>query len=319
VADLEVRLGQLHEAVANYRAALAVLEPIDAGSPERTKYTVGTIYNSMGGALTQTGPLPAALDPYRSAEKVRAGLVEQYPSDLNHQRRLMITNMNIAKVLGGTQHASLGDPATAAVYLTKARETAERLANLDSSNTQAKDDLAGLYQDIGEVQSRLHPAAAVDWFLRSVAITRELLDISPQSVDYRWWLGTREWLLAETLGRINRLPGALGHALASRDVLINLVRSQPPRKDLSRELMISYCVLSDLQHQARDDAGTSLSQQAAKGLMGAVAEGEPDLYSEYYLAKCYEVFSRTDSAHSAEWLQKSEQQWQGLTAAGVHR
>jgi tetratricopeptide (TPR) repeat protein len=319
IADLEVRLGQVHEPVANYRGALAVLEPIDAGSPERTKYTVGGLYNSLGGALTQTGPLPAALDAYRSAAKIRAGLVEQYPSDLGHQRRLMITNMNIAKVLGGTQHASLGDPATAALYLTKARETAERLVNLDSSNTQAKDDLAGLYQDIGEVQSRLHPAAAVDWFLRSVAITRELLDISPQSVDYRWWLGTREWLLAETLGRINRLPGALGHALASRDGLINLIRSQPPRKDFSRDLMKSYCVLADLQHQARDDAGASLSQQAAMHLFNIVEAGEENLDSDYSLAKCYEVFSRTDAGHSAEWLQKSGERWQTLTAAGVRR
>jgi tetratricopeptide (TPR) repeat protein len=319
MADLEVRLGQVHESVANYRGALAVLEPIDAGSPQRTRYTVGGLYNSLGVALTEVGPLPAALDAYRSAAKIRAGLVEQYPSDLGHPRRLMITNMNIAKVLGGTQHASLGDPETAAVYLTKARETAERLVNLDSSNTQAKDDLAGLYQNIGEVQSRLHPAAAVDWFLRSVAITRELLDISPQSVDYRWWLGTREWILAEALGRTNRLPGALGHALASRDGLINLIRSQPPRKDFSRDLMKSYCVLADLQHQARDDAGASLSQQAAMHLFNVVEAGEENLDSDYSLAKCYEVFSRTDAAHSSEWLQREGERWQTLTAAGVHR
>jgi hypothetical protein len=152
-----------------------------------------------------------------------------------------------------------------------------------------------------------------------LAITHELLEAQPNSVDERWWLGIREWQVAETLGRTDRVPGALPHALASRDVLINLVRSQPSRKDLPRELMISYCVLGDLQHQARDNAGPSLSQQAAMGLMGAIAEGEPDLYSEYYLARCDEVFSRTDSAHSPEWLQKSEQQWQSLTAAGVHR
>ena len=98
-----------------------------------------------------------------------------------------------------------------------------------------------------------------------------------------------------------------------------MIRSQPPRKDFSRDLMKSYCVLADVQHQARDNAGASLSQQAAMGLMGAVAEGEPDLNSDYSLAKCDEVFSRTDSAHSAEWLQKSEQQWQSLTAAGARR
>jgi hypothetical protein len=139
------------------------------------------------------------------------------------------------------------------------------------------------------------------------------------SVDYREWLGIREREVAEALGRTNRIPGALSHALASRDGLINLIRSQPPRKDFSGDLMRSYCVLADLQHQARDNAGASLSQQAAMGMMGAVAEGEPDLHSDYSLAKCYEVFSRTDAAHSAEWLQKSGERWQTLTAAGVRR
>ena len=236
---------------------------------------------------------------------------------MRYQRRLDVTYINIGKVLGS--EVGLGGPATAAIYLTKGREIAERLANLDSSNKQAKDDLAGVYENIGRVQSRLNPAAAVDWFLRSIAITRELLEVSPVSVDYRSWLGTREREVAEALGRTNRIPGALSHARASRDDLINLIRSQPPRKDFSRDLMKSYCVLADLQHQARDEAGASLSQQAAMHLFNVVEAGEENLDSDYSLAKCYEVFSRTDAAHSAEWLQKSGERWQTLTAAGVHR
>ena len=317
LADLEIRLGQVHESVANYRAALGVLEPIDAGSPERIREDAGVNYRNLGVALTGVGPLAAALDAYRSAAKIREGLVGQYPSNVRYQRQLEVIYVDIGLVLGS--EGGLGDPATAAVYLTKAREIAERLAKLDSGNTQAKDDLAGVYENIGRVQSGLNPAAAVDWFLRSIAITRELLEISPVSVDYRNWLGIREREVAEALGRTNRIPGALSHALASRDGLINLIRSQPPRKDFSRDLMRSYCVLADLQHQARDDAGASLSQQAAMRLFNVVEAGEENLDSDYSLAKCYEVFSRTDAAHSAEWLQKSGERWQTLTAAGVHR
>jgi tetratricopeptide (TPR) repeat protein len=317
MADLNIRQGQVHESVANYRAALGVLEPIDAGSPERIRETAGVCYRNLGVALTDMGPLADALDAYRSAAKIREGLVEQYPSNVRYQRRLEVTYVDIGLVLGS--EGGLGDPATAAVYMTKAREIAERLAKLDSSNNQAKEDLAGVYQNIGQVQSGLNPAAAVDWFLRSVAITRELLRISPVSVDYRVSLGIQEREVAEALGRTNRIPGALSHALASRDDLINLIRSQPPRKNFSRDLMRSYCVLADLQHQARDDAGASLSQQAAMHLFNVVAAGEENLDSDYSFAKCYEVFSRTDAAHSAEWLQKSGARWQTLTAAGVHR
>jgi hypothetical protein len=83
--------------------------------------------------------------------------------------------------------------------------------------------------------------------------------------------------------------------------------------------MRSYCVLADLQHQAQDDAGASLSQQGAMHLFNVVEAGEENLSTDYSLAKCYEVFSRIDAAHSSEWLQKSDERWQRLTAAGVHR
>ena len=319
MGDLEVLMGQVHESLSHYRGALAVLEPIEDGTPAGTRQIIGTLYNNLGSALMQTGPLTAAVNAFRSAAEIREHLVNRYPSNVFYQRQLMITNNELGRVLGGSEYASIGDAAAAAAYLIKSRQTAERLANLDSTNVQAKADLAWTYQNMGEVQSRLHPAAAVDWFLRSVAITRELLDVTPKSVDYHWLLGMREWQLAEALGRINRVPGALAHARASRDELINLTRSQPSRKDFSRELMRSYCVDADLQRRARDNAEASRSQQAAMRFLDSVGDGEADLYSDYALAKCYEVFSRTDAAHSSEWLQKSQVRWQRLTAAGAHR
>ncbi len=317
LASLETYQGQARESVANLRAALGVLEPMNAGASVLTRETAGTCYQNLGVALAEVGPRPAALDAYRSAAKIRESLVEQYPSNLLYQRRLEVSYISIGRILGSD--GGLGDPATAAVYLTKGREIAERLANLDSSNKQARDDLAGVYQNIGQVQIRVNPAAAVDWFLRSIAITRELLDISPQSVDYREWLGIRERQVAEALGRTNRIQGALAHALASRDGLINLIRSQPPRKDFSQDLMKSYCVLADVQHQARDNAGASLSQQAAMRLFNVLEADKQSLESDYSVAKCYDIFSRIDAAHSSEWLQKSDERWQNLTAAGVRR
>ena len=136
LADLNIRQGRVHESVANYRAALGVLEPIDAGSPERIQETAGVCYRNLGVALTHVGPLAAALDAYRSASKIREGLVEQYPSNVRYQRRLEVTYVDIGLLLGS--EGGMGDPATAAVYMTKAREIAERLAKLDSLQQPSK-------------------------------------------------------------------------------------------------------------------------------------------------------------------------------------
>jgi hypothetical protein len=52
-------------------------------------------------------------------------------------------------------------------------------------------------------------------------------------------------------------------------------------------------------------------------LFNVVEEG--NLESDYSFAMCYDIFSRIDAAHSSEWLQKSDERWQRLTAAGVRR
>jgi tRNA A-37 threonylcarbamoyl transferase component Bud32/tetratricopeptide (TPR) repeat protein len=136
LANLEIYQGPVRESIANFRAALGVLEPIDAGASQQTRETAGVCYQNLGVALAVVGPRPAALDAYRSAAKIRESLVEQYPSNLLYQRRLEVSYISIGRILGS--EGGLGDPATAAVYLTKGREIAERLANLDSGNKQAR-------------------------------------------------------------------------------------------------------------------------------------------------------------------------------------
>jgi tetratricopeptide (TPR) repeat protein len=320
VADLQIASQQAREALANYREALAMLDSAEfRGRSPKTLQIVGTIHNSIGLALTETGPLSAALEALHHAAEIRERLIREYPANLTYQRNLLITDLRIGRVLGGNELASMGDPASASVYMAKARSIAERLAQLDSNNAQAKSDLVGAYARAGEVESYSHFGAAIDWFRKSIAIARELLRGAPDSAHYRSQLATGSWQLADVLARSGRRKEALAYAQAATKDLVDLVRLQPARRDFRRQLMMAHCLLCDLQHQSRDRAGALASQRAAMDLVASVSAGQPDLYLDYSLAQCYDVFSRTDDKNSEEWRQKSRELWSRLEESGVRK
>jgi tetratricopeptide (TPR) repeat protein len=320
VADLQIASQQAREALANYREALAILDSAEfRGRSPKTLQIVGTIHNSIGLALMETGPLSAALEALRHAAEIRERLIREYPANLTYQRNLLITDLRIGRVLGGTELASMGDPASASVYVAKARSIAERLAQLDSNNAQAKSDLVAAYARTGEVESYSHLGAAIDWFRKSVTIAQELVRGAPGSAHYRGQLATSSWQLAGVLARSGLRKEALDYAQAVTKDLVDLVRLQPTRKDFSRQLMTAHCLLCDLQHQSRDRAGALTSQRAAMDLVASVSAGQPDLYVDYSLAKCYDVFSRTDAKNSEEWRQKSREVWSRLEESGVRK
>jgi eukaryotic-like serine/threonine-protein kinase len=318
VADLQMDSQEMREGLANYREALAVLDSAEfRGLSPKTLEIVGTIHNSIGLALTETGPLSAALEALRHAAEIRERLIREYPGNLTYQRRLLITDLRIARVLGGTEFASLGDPASASVYMAKARSIAERLAQLDSNNAQAKSDLLAAYAVIGEVESYSHFGAPIGWFRKSIAIAQELLRGAPGSANYRWQLAIGSQRLADVLARSGRRKEALAYAQAATKDLVDLVRLQPARKDFRRQLMTTHCLVCDLQHQLSDRAGALASQRAAMDLVASVSAGQPNLYSDYSLAQCYDVFSRTDDKKSEEWRQKSRALWSRLEENGA--
>jgi tetratricopeptide (TPR) repeat protein len=59
LASVQVMVGEVHEALPNFRASLAAIEFVHDESSERI---AGQAYGSLGNALGITGPLPAALD-----------------------------------------------------------------------------------------------------------------------------------------------------------------------------------------------------------------------------------------------------------------
>jgi hypothetical protein len=268
--------------------------------------------------LDRTGPLSAALDALRSSVEIHERLVRGHASNSQYQRNLFVSYLNLGKVLGGVTNPNAGDTQAASMYFSKMRKIAERLARLDSKNSQAKTDLGFAYRWTGTSELISHPDAAVEWYRKAITITREALSQAPDSVNFRWQNAVRSLELAEALKRAHQTHEAVSQAQIARDTLIGLGVSEPARREFRRLLLASDCMLSDLQHELGSSASALSYQNSAMDMLSSVRSGEPDLYVDQTLAGCYDVFSRVDSRHASDWRNQSREIRVRLAAEGVH-
>jgi serine/threonine protein kinase/tetratricopeptide (TPR) repeat protein len=315
LASVLVTIGQFQEAFPNFRAALAAIEFVHDESSERA---VGRIYGSLGNALGSTGPLAAAVDALRSSVEINERLIRDHASNTQYERNLFVSYLNLGKVLGGVTNPNAGDTQAASVYFAKVRQIAERLARLDSKNSQAKIDLGYAYRWTGTIELVSHPDAAAEWYRKAIAITRELLSQAPNSVNLRWQNAARSLEFAEALKRARRTREAVSQAQIARNALIMLVASEPERREFRRLLLNSNCMLSDLHYRLGSRVNALTYQSSAMNMLGSVRSGEPDLYVDQSLAGCLDVFSRVDSPRASYWRTQSHEIRARLVAQGVY-
>ena len=319
LASVQQYAGQVEEALLNFRAALAAIE---FAHDEPSDRLAAQVYSSLGYALGRTGPLSAALDALRCSVEIHERLVRNDATNPQYQRELFVSYLNLGIVSGGVTNPNAGDTQAASMYFAKAREIAERLASLDSKNSQAKIDLGYAYRWTGTSELISHPDAAVEWYRKAIAITRDALSQAPDSVNYRWQNAARSLEFAEALKRARQTREAVSQAQIARDTLIGLVASEPARREFRRLLLSSNCMLADLHHQLGSSASALSYQNSAMDMLSSVRSGEPDLYVDQTLAGCYEVFSRVpngaDSRRAADWRNQSREIRARLAAEGVH-
>ncbi|MCU1260008.1 MAG: serine/threonine protein kinase [Bryobacterales bacterium] len=314
LGSVKVTAGEVDEALPDFRAALAAIKLVHNESSERL---AARVYSNFGDALARTGPLPAALDALRSSVKINERVARDHAPNPQYQRELLVSYLNLGKVLGGVTNPNVGDVQAASMYFSKMREIAERLARLDNKNSQARIDLGFAYRWTGTGELATHPDAAVEWYSKAIAITREALSRAPDSVNLRWQNAARSLELAEALRRARQTREAISEAQIARDTLIGLGASEP-RREFRRLMLASHCMLADLNHQLGSGASAVSYQKSAMDMLSSVRSGEPDLYVDQTLAGCYDVFSRVDPGRAADWRNQSREIRARMAAKGAY-
>jgi serine/threonine-protein kinase len=213
LADIWSALGQVYAdrkgdalgpAEAAYQKALGIMEPLAARQPPAPadEDAVGDIYSGLGHVYHARGQNEQARQAYLKALAIEQKLVREHPATVNYRSDLAGSYFGLGSVLypeGRRQEAWDANQ--------KAREIRERLVEEHGSVTQLAADLGKSYRALG-VQSDM-PAAALDWFAKSIQTLEGVRKKEPRDRETRSQLGAAYEGRARALTRLGRCTEAL--------------------------------------------------------------------------------------------------------------
>src|SRR6516165_5778827 len=173
LGDLQLDNLKTLNALKSYRAAFQIFGNEQNGDQDHDK-ALTLLYLKLAGALTELGSQSEALANLRRSIAVAEGLAQESPSVKPAQRFLGNVYGYIIGPLIGTDTLNVADSKQAQIYARKFLAVAEALAAADSKNLQARFDLIRAFDAMGDSFRLTHPAAASEWYRKSVSLTKEI-------------------------------------------------------------------------------------------------------------------------------------------------
>jgi serine/threonine protein kinase len=307
------------KAVESFRTGLRVLGP-DPNGAEDYDRTLATFYGRLGLALNELGSNADAIASYQRAIAIDEDLLRKFPSRRT-RRSLFALYSNIVGTLAGREVLNAGKVREAQMYARKSVTLAEQLAAGDTTNVQARADLAGAYIRMGDSLLATNPADAHRWYRKSIALTKELGSRS----DGPRGLADRDETLAGLLTTAQR-PERLRLLQEANRIRQDIVRSSPNSPLERLHLMRSYCRLSDAELGMNDLASAREQAASSLRLLNEFQLGSPSLLVVRDMGFCYESLGnlqravvhnfasslserRAAKAQAHEWYSKSLDAW----------
>jgi serine/threonine protein kinase len=273
--DLLRSQGKVDQALEAYREAKAERERAAAtpgGRSQDTVLALSTSHHKIGSALQIRGASAAALDEYRAAHELRAGLFEAQRDSVELQNKLL----EIELPLGDLQR-QLGDPTSAIATYRNALPMIAALTRRDPDNTtwlrlrgNLEADFGFALLDTGEYRAGL---AELD---TAIDIQRGLTARDPKSAT---WLGdlSRSYTRAGdgqlALGQLER--GAEQYQLGL-DIRRGLVAKNPASASYRRSMAWSFSKLAAAFAARGDTAHAVEAHQQALAVRTVLVTESPE-------------------------------------------
>jgi eukaryotic-like serine/threonine-protein kinase len=307
------------QAVESLRTAVHVLGADPNGAEDHDR-TLTTFYGRLGRALNEFGSNRDAIASYEKAIAIAGDLVRKFPSR-RAKRELFALHNNIVGTLAGREVLNAGKVREAQMYSHKAVALAEQLAAGDTTDVQARSDLAGAYITMGDSLIITRPAEAHQWYRKSIALTKELGARS----DAARALADRDETLATLLTIVQ--PRERLNLLEEANRIRQEIAKASPDSPLDRlHLMRSYCRLSDAELGMNNLANARKEADASMPLLNEFKLTSPSLLVVRDVGFCYQSLGnferavahnrasslaekRAAEAQAHQWFSKSLNAW----------
>jgi serine/threonine protein kinase len=306
------------KALENYRAGLQVLgsDPNGVADHDRTLFT---LYGRMGNALNELGSNEESVARFQQAVAVAEDVARKFPS-ARAKRSVFAWSANFVAALGGKETLNTGQVKMAQNYARKGLAIAEALVASDTTNIQARHDLAHAYTKMGESLASKQPRDATIWYRKAITLTKAL----PPNSDGQRELAEREEALAALLGRKADAVERLRLVQEANTIRQQMAKAGPHPPFERVRLMRSYCRLSDAELVVNHLAEARTHVVLALPFFAEFKLNSPSLYVLRELGFCYENLGnvcvaagrssfgaerRAAQAEAREWYQKSAGVW----------
>ena len=235
--------------------------------------------NELADALQELGEqkvraarLQEALDAFRAALALRAGLAAHDPDNGEWQRQVSIS------------HTSLGDVMKAQGDLASAREEFRVAMNISASLAARDPENAQWQQTLGMSQDRLGEvmlwqgdvSGASDAFRAAMEIAAHHTARAPDSADWQYHLGVSQGKLGDLMRAVGNVAGALGAYRSRMDIAARLAARDPDNTEWQRNLSISHNRLGGAMQVQGDLAGALAAFRAGMDIAARLAARDPD-------------------------------------------
>jgi serine/threonine-protein kinase len=270
LAELTGKVGRIEAALAAHQAALLAREALAAetGASTGIQADVGRSLTAVAHLLYTTGKVNEAIQAYRRAESLLAGVAA---SDPEARAALAACRTRMARPL---LHSGKTTEALAACKQARADE--EALASVSGASSDSRRDVAATLNELGIVLWQTNrPAEAEPEFRTALVIQKKLVDENPGVVDFRNYLAN----IHLHLGNVLRMTGKVSEAEAqfheAMAIYQKLIDQNPAITRSHRNLALCRSDLGVLLSRTGRLRAAEAEHRAAMAILQKLTEDNP--------------------------------------------
>ena len=272
-------LGDTTRALASYRKALALVEPLsreDAGNV-RVQQTLARIYQQMGGTLVFTAQPDDGIAMLRRAADTFEQLARVNPRDLPRLIDAGAADQALGQHLSqkGGGFITLAGAGAAIGFLQKAAGYFDAALKIDPSNSRTLQLLSATDEAIGKLETPQDPRKAVETYGKALALLRRLPPAEQETPDVRRRRAMMLVRVGWNQGQLQEFKESLASLNEARDVLDGQAAADPQNASAAFRQVDVYRSLGIVQGYAGNAAASEENLRRAVEILDRLVERDP--------------------------------------------
>jgi len=279
--------GDLEDALASYRTALAIQQKLAPTPPEEPSLQreLSATHLRIGDVLKRMGDTRGALEAYRASLAIREALVAADPRGLTTRRDLAIALSSV-----GAAEVALGHDDAALELYERSRALRDELNSEQPDDAQLQRDRSSICLRIGgRLQAIGDHEAALRQYQQALALRQQLVEAEPEDADRRRDLAVAHYFVGKAHLRLDDAETGLRHVEQYFTIMQQLAREKPDVAGRQRDFAAAYEILAGTKGMLGDWEAALEDYRTMQSMLRPLVDEHPeDTQYRFLFAVSYE-------------------------------